>query len=358
MGPPHVSNAPKCTRLLACGLLLLAATGHGHAQTTDLPEHLAPFEQLIGAWKGQGIPAANKIRGWPERHEWAWAFEKGEPVALAVKLTGNKLFATGRLSFDAAAGLYRFVATDTQNETATFQGKLDESKQVLVLEREGKLPDGAAQKLTIRLNSNRIRYTIWDDQKSDGAPAFKRIVEMQMGKEGESLAGGDGADKGPKCIVTGGKATMTVSAGGKTFQVCCTGCRDEVEADPEKYAKKLALRMAEPDQSKPKASASDDGSFDALLSDSEKAKTKPKSKSSAKNKKAGNATEDDDEPTPPKKAAAKPADRAADLLQRAQALEKGGKKESALIYYRMIIKEHPQSAQAKTAQDRVDALGR
>ena len=30
---------------------------------------------------------------------------------------------------------------------------------------------------------------------------------------------------------------MTVSFGGKTYYVCCTGCRDAFNEDPEKFVK-------------------------------------------------------------------------------------------------------------------------
>jgi YHS domain-containing protein len=51
-------------------------------------------------------------------------------------------------------------------------------------------------------------------------------------KDGESLAGGT---KKPECIVSGGAATMPVSYKGTTYYVCCSGCRDEFLANPEKY---------------------------------------------------------------------------------------------------------------------------
>jgi YHS domain-containing protein len=35
--------------------------------------------------------------------------------------------------------------------------------------------------------------------------------------------------------VTGGLGTSTVSFGGKTYYVCCSGCRDEFNANPKKY---------------------------------------------------------------------------------------------------------------------------
>ena len=57
------------------------------------------------------------------------------------------------------------------------------------------------------------------------------IYKSTGGKEGESFAGGG---KKPECIVTGGAGTIAVSAMGRSFFVCCSGCRDEFNANPKK----------------------------------------------------------------------------------------------------------------------------
>ena len=61
---------------------------------------------------------------------------------------------------------------------------------------------------------------------------------------------------------------MTVSYQGKSFPVCCTGCRDEFNDNPEKYVKKAALQSQSGSGKNPvKAATSskgkDDGSFEA-----------------------------------------------------------------------------------------------
>ena len=43
--------------------------------------------------------------------------------------------------------------------------------------------------------------------------------------------------KGIECIVSGGKGTIPVSYNGKTYYVCCSGCRDAFKDDPEKFIK-------------------------------------------------------------------------------------------------------------------------
>ena len=38
---------------------------------------------------------------------------------------------------------------------------------------------------------------------------------------------------GRECVVTGGLGTIAVRHKGETYWVCCTGCREAFEADPE-----------------------------------------------------------------------------------------------------------------------------
>src|SRR5208337_2604614 len=93
-----------------------------------------------------------------------------------------------------------------------------------------------------RVMSAYIRYTLVLDRKEPGAALFQPFVEIGLTKEGESFAAGSSTVEQPRCIVTGGAATLTVSYQGQSFPICCTGCRDEFNENPEKYLKKLSLK--------------------------------------------------------------------------------------------------------------------
>jgi YHS domain-containing protein len=48
-------------------------------------------------------------------------------------------------------------------------------------------------------------------------------------------------DYGEKtCIISQGLGTISVSHNGKTYWVCCTGCKAAFDADPEKWIAKAA----------------------------------------------------------------------------------------------------------------------
>lgn len=353
--------------------LAALATSADDSTGGDIPAPLAPFEHLVGAWKGMGIPAANRLKGWPEKHLWAWKFEKGTPVGLALSMEGDKTLTKGQLTFDPATKKYRLEGTDAAGKPVVFTGSLDESGRALQLDREGPGAEAAHERLTIRLNSNQIRYTIWLDRKDAGAPQFARAVEINLGKEGESFAAGGSAADLPKCIITGGAATLSVSYEGKSYPLCCTGCRDEFMENPAKYVKKALLREQNKGKVKTATATSrvgkDDGAFDGLVDEPKtptaattkaaaKKAAEPSTATTASSKPAAKA-DTETEPAAKKSAPApSSATRAASMLRSAESLEKLGNTKAALDYYKQIVAKHPGTPQAKTAAERIKALAK
>jgi YHS domain-containing protein len=92
---------------------------------------------------------------------------------------------------------------------------------------------------------NDKRMLILFEQRRQSQTFYTRVAEVGYTRQGESLASGS---TGPECVVTGGKGTIKVSYKGETYYVCCTGCQQAFEADPEgtlaDYRKELAERKA------------------------------------------------------------------------------------------------------------------
>ena len=350
-----MSGRPRLKALsigLVLSLLGVGALSIGADEPArEIPPQFAPFEYLIGSWKGAGVPTANKVRGWNETHAWAWKFEKGKPVGLSLTMEGSKTLSKGQLAFDPATRKYTLTALDANRKPASYSGVLDNTGKILTLDRSGTGTDGAKQRLTLFPNANFIRYTFRVSEQEEGAPKYKPVIEAGVTKEGEAFASGGAAADLPKCIVTGGAATMTVSYQGKSFPLCCTGCRDEFNESPEKYIKKLAMQNESGGKAAARAATKgkDDGSFDGLLDDPKPApKTKGEMKTSPS--KAGAA--------PKQKAEAPGPDassKANSLLKLGENLEKSGKVTSALGYYRQVVKTYPNTPAAKTAAERIKA---
>lgn len=62
-----------------------------------------------------------------------------------------------------------------------------------------------------------------------GNDRFLRMAEVGYTREGSNFGKGTNYIE---CIVTGGVGTMPVTFEGKTYYVCCTGCRDLFNDDP------------------------------------------------------------------------------------------------------------------------------
>lgn len=98
---------------------------------------------------------------------------------------------------------------------------------------------GDVHRLTVYTLADGARMIVQSEVQAKGKGPFADVFKVAATREGESLAGGG---KRNTCVVTGGLGTMPVSYMGKTYYVCCSGCRDEFNADPKKYADEFEKR--------------------------------------------------------------------------------------------------------------------
>jgi YHS domain-containing protein len=171
--------------------------------------------------------------------------------------------------------------------------------------------------------------------------------------------------------VTGGAAAMTLTYQGRSFPICCTGCRDEFNENPEKYLKKAsvmaATQAARPKSGQPTAAGVSrfEDAFATDVADPPSPTAQPAPGAAAKTMTKADSPAESTSKTATAKTSAKrdtqvpatkPATRAASLLKLGQSLEKSGKTSAALGYYRQVVKDFPATPAAKTAAERIKAL--
>ena len=253
---------PLRSRLLCSeiGVILLSSVAvwsgafadDGSAATSKKPSNkaaakaaLTQFQDLVGGWNGTGQPKRGSATGaWREKAEWRWKFD-GDQAALEYAVEEGKLLKSALLSFDPAKKTFRLHSVepiDDTNETIQrdYDGAMVDKKLVLESAGKGEL-DG--QRITItRLNEKRTLVLF--ERKAESQNFYSRIAEVGYTREGTRLADSD--QTGPECVVTGGVGTIKVTYKGETYWVCCTGCRDAFNDDPERvladYKKNLAER--------------------------------------------------------------------------------------------------------------------
>jgi YHS domain-containing protein len=210
---------------LAVGGALIAAdspTPEVAAQKADLGE----FNALIGKWRGVGQPRRGSNQGaWKEDAEWVWDFSD-HGVAVRYDVSDGKLMKSARLTSDGKKD-FTLALTTPDDKIRTYRGKEQDGKLVLDTEKD---EAGDMHRITVtRLNEKRTLVLF--EKRSGSQASFSRVAEVGYTREGTRLAGN--SSNGPECIVTGGTGTIEVSYKGKTYYVCCTGCKQAFDDDPE-----------------------------------------------------------------------------------------------------------------------------
>jgi YHS domain-containing protein len=221
---------------LALMTLLLTGGLLGFAQAADdeedpAKEALQAVQEFVGSWKGSGQEGKNL---WKETMAWGWKFKDGKSF-LAFEVKDGKHLDKGELRYLADKKKYELTVTrklsDGKTESQVYLGELKKGYLTL-LRSDPKTKD--EQQLIFNTAGDGVRLVYNYKIRKGGKGIASNVYSVAANKEGESL----GAKKdGRECIVTGGEGTMAVSFGGKTYYVCCSGCRDEFNANPEKYVK-------------------------------------------------------------------------------------------------------------------------
>ncbi len=227
-------------RPLAAVALLAGLLAAPAADTKDADASRKALQQLgefVGEWKGTGeAKAGGKAALWKETLSWSWKFQAGDAwLALAVK--DGKFVTAGELRYDPEKKLYRLTLTDAAKRDETYEGSLTRGR--LVLARKDPA-SGDVRRLTAYTLGDGARMIVHAEVQARGKGLFADVFKVAAHKEGESFAGGGG--KKNVCVVTGGLGTIPVTYMGKTYYVCCSGCRDEFNEHPKKYVDEFEKR--------------------------------------------------------------------------------------------------------------------
>lgn len=204
------------------------------AADDDAKTALQALNEFIGDWKGSGAPEKPRPEAretWQETVRWSWRF-KGDDAWLTLKVENGKHLKSGELRYLTDRKRYQLTTADK----TVYEGELKGG--YLTLERT----DPATKEVQrLRMNSagDGARFVYRAEHRPEGRTLFVKDYQVACTKIGETLGV---QKKKAECVVTGGLGSMTVSYGGKTYYVCCSGCRDAFNEDPEKYIKEFEAK--------------------------------------------------------------------------------------------------------------------
>ena len=226
-------------RVLALLILVPATFAADPAPARSPKDALQGFHNLIGTWKGTGRPETGtreeRDKGfWVESIRWQWQF-KGKDTWLAADIEKGKHFTRLELRFQPKTDDFALTATTVDKQTLTFTGTL--AKKKLTVDRIDPKTKATHRLVFSLLHANRHLYT--SETRADGVTLFTKAYQVGATKQGVEFASGDTA---PECVVSGGLGTMPVTYKGKTYYVCCSGCRDAFKEEPAKYVAEFEAR--------------------------------------------------------------------------------------------------------------------
>jgi YHS domain-containing protein len=226
-------------RLLAAAALLAAcfvtAAAADSKDAAKAKKALQEVGEFVGTWNLTAeTKASGKLQSWKETAGWSWKF-KGDDAWLALDLKDGKHFTAGELRYLTDTKQYQLTATGKDGKPQVFVGEYKRGKLTVVRTDD---KSGDVHRLSLNTLSEGVRMALAYEVQGGGKGLFTGVYKAVGNKDGESLAGGT-ANKGPECVVTGGQAKIAVSYMGKTYYVCCSGCKDEFDANPKKYVDAL-----------------------------------------------------------------------------------------------------------------------
>ncbi|MFT4558854.1 MAG: YHS domain-containing protein [Porticoccaceae bacterium] len=202
-------------------------------------EALAPFNSLIGGWRGSGQVRRGSTRGaWRETGTFVWKFGGGK-VGVEYQVKDGKHIGTGLLSWDSAKKEFTMDAVFDDGSKRAYRGKLEKKVLTLISEPDN---DEIVSRVTLRQLNEKRMLVLYEKRRSNQS-FYARVGEVGYTREGTRLA--SSGSSGPECVVTGGAGTIKVSYAGKTYYVCCTGCRDAFNDDPVGILADYRAKLAE-----------------------------------------------------------------------------------------------------------------
>jgi len=222
-------------------------------------DRLASLSFIVGDWKGVAQPKRGSNSGaWSEKIHAVWHFEEKYPCFVMALEPGQRC---SQIVFAIAAESGQPIMMFHLSEQPSVMLELTESLPSTASNSTGQTNrppqnswafESAGEpriRVTVR-KINDLRMALLFEESTNAKAAWRRQYEIGMTREGERLADGNTGER--ECVVTGGLGTIFVTHKEKTFFVCCEGCKQAFEADPEgtiaAYRERLKAKSKPPNE--------------------------------------------------------------------------------------------------------------
>ena len=205
---------------------------------------LKPLQILLGRWNG------TSRRAILDQPEWVWDLttDPAQP-ALVMKSAKGAYIREGRLTFLTDKQEFEFAAVDGDGAKRVYRGVFtkpvedvlgDDNKPQRTYRLELREPadSAATEQWQLAFGQQENNRYIVEVERKRANGKFQRVDTINTQRQGTSFAVSD-TDYGEKtCLISQGLGTIPVSFEGKSYWVCCTGCKAAFDENPAKWVAK------------------------------------------------------------------------------------------------------------------------
>lgn len=234
------------------------ATGTGpkpdpEKQIQTIIARLQPLQILLGQWRGTTRREYENFKA-VDVHEWVWDL-RSDPAQPALTIQSDKspYIRTGRLTWDTEQNRYAMTVSDPAGTMRRFTGDFSEPVHEIVgsddklhrvfrLELNQVESGDSSELLQLAFAQQENNRYLLEVGKRRGKADFARFDTVSTQREGTSFAVSDSGYAEKTCIISEGLGTMEVTWKGRSYWVCCTGCKAAFEEDPETWIARAAQK--------------------------------------------------------------------------------------------------------------------
>ncbi|MFO1000269.1 MAG: hypothetical protein U0936_08020 [Planctomycetaceae bacterium] len=224
-------------------------------QIQSIISHLQPLQILLGQWRGTTRREYENFKA-VDNHEWVWDLRTdAKNPALTINSDKSPYVKQGRLSWNIADQKFTLTATDSAGTKREFVGDFTDPVHEIVgsddklhkvfrlefnqVDKSGQA-SGEMWQLSFEQQENN-RYLL-EVAKRRGSAAFARYDTVSTQREGTSFALSDTDYAEKTCIISEGLGTTEIVYKGRSYWVCCSGCKAAFDEDPETWIARAAAR--------------------------------------------------------------------------------------------------------------------
>ncbi len=218
-------------------------------QVEDVKQALKPIQVLLGQWHGSANKLAGGAKGYEElKWVWDWKTDRAQP-ALAMTTEGSAYMKSVRLTYLAEEQKFQMTIEDKEGQRRELRGTFTQEPTDKPGEDKKQTPQRTYKLLLTEVGDVKDRWQVVVNQQENNrylleisqarGKNFTRLDTIGTQRENTSFALSDEDFKDRTCVISQGLGTIQLSNKGKSYWVCCTGCKAAFEEDPDKWIAKF-----------------------------------------------------------------------------------------------------------------------